>query len=175
MIVGLKTSTRFLEAKQWAIKDALEKLGIQAELRVDAFEPMPDEKQIFGFEELLQKAKKYAQETIANQDLGLSVGMENALSFIYSSNEWYYVTCVAVQTRSGSVATSFSSGISVPQWIIKEMQDKNANTFHSLIERLVGHPVDPVDFFSGYTLSRRELLLPPLLLTISQLSMEMKA
>lgn len=176
MTIGLKTTNHFVDEKKGAIEDAVKKLGLDANIIVEVFDPPSDAQQTFGFEELIKKSKQYANEVFKNKDLNLDlgIGIESTLSFIYSSNEWYYVNCIAVQTKSGNFKTSFTSGISLPDWIVKEMQDKNVKNFHALIVRLVGHPVDPVDFFSNYTLTRKDLLLPSLLLTISQLVTEAK-
>lgn len=172
MIIGLKTSDHFVAEKTGAIEDAAKKLGIEARILVNAYGPLPAYSQAFGFEELIQRARQYAREALVGQDpdLSIGIGMESALSFIYAANEWYYVMCIAVQAKNGSTTTSFTSGISVPEWMIKELQNNTTKTIDSLIEHAAGHPIDPVAFFSGYSLTRRELMLPPLLFTISQLT-----
>jgi len=172
MTVGLKTSDHFIDEKKGALEDALKKLGLDAKIVVNPFGAPSSDTQAFGFEELIQKAKQYAREALVSQDsdLGIGIGIESALSFIYAANEWYYVMCIAAQTKNGGTATSFTSGVSVPEWMIKELQNNSTKTLHSLIEHAAGHPVDPIAFFSGYSLSRKETMLPPLLLTISQLT-----
>lgn len=172
MTIGLKTSEHFVGEKMGAIEDAVKKLGLDAKILVNSFGAAPSEKQAFGFEELIQRARQYAREALVGQDpnLGIGIGMESALSFIYATNEWYYVMCIAAQAKNGGTATSFTSGVSVPEWMIKELQNNATKTLHSLIEHAAGHPVDPIAFFSGYSLTRREIMLPPLLLTISQLT-----
>lgn len=167
MTIALGTPNRYLEAKIEAIKEALKKLGIEAEITDKSFSPQYS--QTLGFEELIKKSKKYAAETLKDQNFDVGVGIENALSFIYSANEWYYVICVAILTKDGKEAVSFTPGIMVPQWMIQEVQKDNIE-LDALTERLAKED-DPVLYFSGGTLTRKELMMPALLLAFSKLGM----
>ena len=124
MKIGLYTSRRFLELKEQALAEAIKKLGIEAEIvHNENMDRPPSPEQAFGFEELFQRAKLCAAEAFQYADLDVGIGIENSLSFIYSADEWYYVICVALQTKDGATTASFTPGISVPVWMIKEVQD----------------------------------------------------
>ena len=171
MKIGLYTSRRFLELKEQALAEAIKKLGIEAEIvHNENMDRPPSPEQAFGFEELFQRAKLCAAAAFQYADLDVGIGIENSLSFIYSADEWYYVICVALQTKDGATTASFTPGISVPVWMIKEVQDGKIK-IDALTQRLAGEE-DPVVYFSGKTLTRKDLVLPALLLAFSKLNLE---
>jgi len=95
--------------------------------------------------------------------------VENSLSFIYSAHEWYYSICIALQTRDGTGTTSFTPGISIPLWMVKEVQDEKIK-LDVLTEKLAGEN-DPVAYFSAKMLTRKDLMVPALLLAFSNLGL----
>ena len=174
MTIGLYTSGRYLDLKKQAVEETLKRLGIEAKIiHDDSLERPSSPQQAFGFEELFQRTKLYAAEALKHQDIDVGIGVENSLSFIYSANEWYYVICVALHTKEGLITASFTPGISVPEWMIKEVQDTNVK-IDALTQRLAGEE-DPVAYFSGKTLTRKDLMIPALLLAFSKLNLEKHA
>jgi non-canonical (house-cleaning) NTP pyrophosphatase len=174
MTIGLYTSKRYIDLKKQAVEEAVAKLGIKAEIVHDeSLERPSSPQQAFGFEELFQRTKFYAAEALKHENIDIGVGVENSLSFIYNANEWYYVICVALCTKEGMATASFTPGISVPEWMIKEVQGNNIK-IDALTQRLAGEE-DPVVYFSAKTLTRKDLLVPALLLTFSKLNLEKRA
>jgi len=171
MKIGLYTSPRYYEAKREAVQETLAKLGINAEIVHDeSLERPSSPEQAFGFEELLQRAKHYAAEALKYGGIDIGIGVENSLSFVYSAKEWYYVICVALCTAKGMATASFTPGISVPEWMVKEVQDAHIKV-DALTQRLAGEE-DPVVYFSAKTLTRKDLMIPALLLAFAKLNLE---
>ncbi|MDP2598941.1 MAG: DUF84 family protein, partial [Candidatus Liptonbacteria bacterium] len=155
-------------------EEAVKKLGIDAAVVIDESSNAPSTtEQAFGFEELFQRAKIYAAEALKNPAIDVGIGVVSGLSFIYSADEWYYVICIALRTKNGAVTASFTPGISVPQWMIKEVQDSHIK-LDTLTERLAGED-DPVIYFSGKTLTRKDLMVPTILLAFSKLGLDKDA
>ena len=171
MTIGFYTSKRYFDMKKQAVEEAVKKLGIEASIVHDESMERPSSpKQAFGFEELFQRTKFYAEEALKHPGVDVGIGVENSLMFIYSANEWYYVICVALHTRTGAATASFTPGISIPDWMIKEVQGSNIK-IDALTQRLAGED-DPVIYFSAKTLSRKDLMVPALLLAFSKLGLE---
>jgi non-canonical (house-cleaning) NTP pyrophosphatase len=171
MNVGFYTSKHYFDSKRQALEEAAKKLGLEINIVIDESLHRPSAaQQAFGFEELFKRTKEYAAETLKHPDIEVGIAVENALAYIYSSNEWYYVICVALRTRDGRETASFTPGISVPLWMVKEVQDNNIK-LDALTQRLAGED-DPVVYFSGKTLTRQDLMIPALLLAFSALSLE---
>ncbi len=170
MTIGFYTSKHYFELKQAAVEEAVKKLGIEAEMVLNnSFRPsLPS--QIFGFEELFKRARACAAEAVSHDNIDVGIGIENALSFIYNADEWYYVIGVSVQTRDGRHAESFTPGIRVPIWMMKEVQGSNIK-MDSLTQNLAGED-DPVVYFSGGTLTRKDLMVPALLLAFANLNLD---
>jgi non-canonical (house-cleaning) NTP pyrophosphatase len=166
MKIGLYTSRHYFDSKKQALEEAMMKLGIQAEIALDdSF--IPSTEQAFGLEDLFKRTKTYAAKALERSDFDIGVGVENSLSRIYSADEWYYSICVAIQLRNGKSTTSFTPGISIPEWMIKEVQDEKIK-IDVLTERTAGEN-DPVVYFSAKTLTRKDLMVPAFLLAFSNL------
>ncbi len=173
MDVGFYTSKHYFEAKKQALTEAMQKLGLGFRIIQDeSLHPPSSEQQTFGFEELFKRAKTYASQALNYPDVEIGIGVENSLSYLYSADEWFYVICVAIVTTDGRRASSFTPGISVPFWMIKEVQDSGIK-IDALTQRLAGED-DPVAYFSGSTLTRKDLLIPAFLLAFSQLGIGKK-
>ena len=167
MKLGLYTSKRYLVPKQEALEEALTRLGIVAEIVHDeAFERPSSPVQAFGFEELFERAKFYATEATKRTGIDVGIGIENALAYIYSANEWFYVICTALARPDGSVTASFTPGISVPKWMVDEVQQDKIK-IDALTQQLAGED-DPVVYFSAKTLTRKDLMIPALLLAFAK-------
>ncbi|MGC9599589.1 MAG: DUF84 family protein [Minisyncoccia bacterium] len=173
MTIGFYTSKRYFDFKKAAVEEAVKRLGIEATVAADnAFRPsLPA--QTFGFEELFKRARSCAEEAVGRAGIDVGVGIENSLVFIFNANEWYYVICTAVKTKEGRTAESFTPGIRVPLWMIKEIQDSHIK-IDALTQSLAGEE-DPVIYFSGKTLTRKDLMMPALLLAFSNLSLEKRS
>ena len=170
MTIGLYTSQHYFDLKKAAIEEAVKRLGIEASFVLnDPFRPsLPS--QTFGFEDMFKRARACATEALSRENTDVGIGVENALSFVYNTDEWYYVIGVSIQTKDGRHAESFTSGIKVPLWMMKQVQDDKIK-IDSLTQTLAGED-DPVMYFSGGTLTRKDLMVPALLLAFSNLSLE---
>jgi non-canonical (house-cleaning) NTP pyrophosphatase len=171
MNIGFYTSQHYLESKKQALEEAIKKLGLDATQITDESSILQSSsEQAFGFEQLFERSKEYAATAIKSEKIDVGIGVASGLSFIYSADEWYYVICIALHTKSGGTTASFTPGISVPIWMVKEVQDTHTK-LDVLTERLAGTD-DPVIYFSGKTLTRKELMVPTLLLAFSKLGLD---
>jgi len=169
MTIGLYTSKHYSVPKKEAVEEAAKRLGIEVKtLFDDSFNPALTQ-QAFGFEELLQRTKTFAAEALKHDNVDVGIGIENSLSFIFSANEWYYVICIAIKTRDGKETATFTPGIGIPQTMVKEVQEKKVK-IDILTQRLAGED-DPVAYFSQKTLTRKDLMVPALLLAFSHLGL----
>ncbi len=170
MRVGFYTSTHYFEPKKEAVLEAAARFGIEAQIGLNSsFAAMMSTEQTFGFEDLMKKTKGYAAQAVMGQDADIGIGVENALTFLYAANEWYYVICIALQMRDGTSTANFTSGISIPPWMVKEVQDNHLK-LDVLTQRLAGED-DPVIYFSQHALTRKDLMVPAILLGFSKLGL----
>jgi non-canonical (house-cleaning) NTP pyrophosphatase len=173
MKIGFYTSNRYFELKKTAVVEATKKLGIDAELVLtDPIRPS-FVGQTFGFEDMFKRMRSCAAAALTRQNVDVGIGIENSLVFIYNADEWYYVIGVAIETKDGKHTESFTSGIKVPLWMIKEIQKSNLK-MDSYTQSLAGQD-DPVMYFSGGALTRKDLMIPALLLAFTDLNMEKSA
>ena len=173
MTIGFYTSNHYFDLKKTAVAEVLQKLGITAEMVLtDPFRPSLTS-QTFGFEDMFKRMRSCAAVAIERQNVDIGIGIENSLVFIYNADEWYYVIGIAIETRDGRHTESFTSGIKVPLWMIKEIQ-KNNLKMDSYTQSLAGQD-DPVMYFSGGTLTRKDIMVPALLLAFTDLNMEKPA
>lgn len=170
MTIGFYTSNHYFDLKKAAVEEVAKKLGLEAEIVLkDPFRPsLPS--QTFGFEDMFKRMRACAAEAIDRQNTDIGIGIENSLVFIYNADVWYYVIGVSIKTKDGKWAESFTPGIRVPLWMVKEVQEGNIK-MDSLTQSLAGED-DPVMFFSGKTLTRKDLMVPALLLAFADLNME---
>jgi len=173
MTIGFYTSNHYFDLKRTAVEEVIKKLGLDAEIVLkDPFRPsLPS--QTFGFEDMFKRMRACAAEALNRQNTDIGIGVENSLVFIYNAEEWYYVIGIAIQTKDGKRAESFTPGIKVPLWMIKEVQEGNIK-MDSLTQSLAGED-DPVMYFSGGMLTRKDLMIPALLLAFTDLNMEKPA
>ena len=168
--IGLYTSKHYFEPKKAAIEEAIKKLGIEATVVPEsAFRP-PLPAQTFGFEEMFNRARLCAAEAFSMGDLDIGIGIENCLTFVHNMDEWYYVIGISIQTKDGTHVESFTSGIKVPTWMMRQVQNDKIK-IDNLTQSLVGED-DPVMYFSGGTLTRKDLMMPALLLALVNLNLE---
>jgi non-canonical (house-cleaning) NTP pyrophosphatase len=170
MIIGLYTSQHYFDLKKAAIEEAVKKLGTATDVTfAGSFRPsLPT--QTFGFEEMFKRARNCSAEALGLKDVEVGIGIENSLTFIYSTDEWYYVIGISIQTQDGRHAESFTPGIKVPAWMMEDIQ-KNNIKIDTLTQSLAGED-DPVTFFSGGTLTRKDIMVPALLLAFANLSLK---
>lgn len=168
MRIGFYTSTHYIDSKRQSVQEAAERLGIEPEIIFDeAF--VPTTEQAYGFEELFKRTKVYARQALTRNDLDIGVGVENSLSFINSADEWFYTICIALETKDGRSTSSLTPAISIPLWMIKQIQDENIK-IDVLTERLAKED-DPVSYFSEKTLTRKDIMLPAVILAFSNLAL----
>ncbi len=169
MVISLYTSEHYFDLKKAAVEEAVKKIGAESDVAfVNTFRPsLPT--QTFGFEEMFKRAKSCSAEALNLKNGDIGIGIENSLTFIYSTDQWYYVIGVSVQTQDGRHAESFTPGIMVPSWMMEDIQ-KNNIKIDSLTQSLAGED-DPVMFFSGGMLTRKDIMVPTLLLAFSNLNL----
>lgn len=170
MIIGLYTSEHYFDQKKVAVEEAVKKLGTITDTTiVKAFRP-PLSEQTFGFEDMFKRAKACSEAAMNLEGAEIGIGIENSLAFIYNTNEWYYVIGISMQSKDGQRAESFTPGIKVPQWMMQDIQ-KNNRKIDSLTQELAGED-DPVIYFSGGTLTRKDIMVPTLLLAFANLNLK---
>jgi non-canonical (house-cleaning) NTP pyrophosphatase len=170
MTISFYTSKHYFDLKKAALEEVVKKLGIDASIVLNnPFRP-PLPSQTFGFEDMLKRARACAREALRRENTDIGIGIENSLILIFSADEWYYVIGVSIQTKDGRHAESFTSGIMVPAWMMKQVQDDKIK-IDSLTQSLAGED-DPVMYFSGGTLTRKDLMIPALLLAFTNLNLE---
>lgn len=170
MVISLYTSEHYFDFKKSAIEEAVKRIGSAENFSLQSSFRPPMPTQTFGFEEMFKRAQTCAAEALVNgsaADIGM--GIENSLSLIYSANEWYYVIGICVQTNDGRHAEAFTPGIKIPAWMMEEVQ-KNGMKIDSLTQSLAGED-DPVLYFSGGTLTRKDLMVPAILLAFANLNL----
>lgn len=173
MTISFFTSKHYFDLKKAAVEEVIKKLGLEANIIIDNPFAPSSPSQTFGFEEVFKRAQACAAEAVNRENTDVGIGIENTLSFIYNADEWYYVICVSVQTKDGQHAESFTPGIKIPLWMMKEIQDNNIK-MDSLTQNLAGEG-DPVMYFSGGTLTRKDLMVPALLLAFTNLNLEKRS
>ncbi len=170
MTIGLYTSRHYFDLKIGAIKEATKKLSIDADIVLgDSFRPSLVS-QTFGFEDMFKRAQECADEALKRQNTDIGIGIENSISFFNNANEWYYVIGISIKTKDGKHADSFTSGIRVPGWMMEQIQKDNLK-MDSLTQSLAKED-DPVMYFSGGTITRKDLMVPALLLAFANLNLD---
>ena len=168
MTIGIYTSVHYFDLKKAAVEEAMKKLspGVSPSF-VQSFRPsLPT--QTFGFEEMFKKARECSTEALKLENADIGIGIENSLTFIYSTEQWYYVIGISMQTQDGRHTESFTPGIKVPLWMMEDIQ-KNIIKIDSLTQSLAGED-DPIIYFSDGMLTRKDLMVPTLLLAFANLN-----
>ncbi|HUC02256.1 MAG TPA: DUF84 family protein [Candidatus Paceibacterota bacterium] len=170
MTIGIYTSEHYLQAKKASIEEAVKKLGIDAAIvSGDTFRPsLPA--QTFGFEEMFTRARGCAKQAIDLNGADIGIGIENSLSLMYSIHEWYYVIGISIETKDGGHAEGFTPGVRIPLWMMKQVQEDKVK-IDSLTSSLAGED-DPIVYFSGGTLTRKDIMVPALLLAFANLNLQ---
>lgn len=162
MIIAL-SATDAISAN--AVEGFLKALPLEGDLlRVNAGE----EDQVFGFAGLLEGARTKARHALDFQKADMGIGIENGLVQL-EGNGWFDFLCVAVRTKDGRESVNFSGGFSVPDWIVREMKEKNAK-LSTIIRRLSrGNERDPLRYFSKGMLAREDSLRSVMLGALSKI------
>lgn len=170
MNISIYTSQHYFDLKKAAVEEAFKKFGVEANvIPTTVFRPSWPA-QTFGFEEMFRRAVDCSAEALKIGDAEIGIGVENTLSFVSNAHEWYYVIGVSVQTKDGRHAESFTPGISVPTWMMEQIQNDKIK-MDALTQSLAGED-DPVKFFSGGTLSRKDIMVPALLLALANVKLD---
>jgi non-canonical (house-cleaning) NTP pyrophosphatase len=168
MTIGIYTSEHYFDLKKAAVEEAVKKLWPGTAITfVQAFRPsLPT--QTFGFEEMFKRARECSTAALRLDTAEIGIGIENSLTFIYTTEQWYYSIGISIQTQDGRHTESFTPGIKVPSWMMEDIQ-KNSIKIDSLTQTLAGED-DPIIYFSDGMLTRKDLMVPTLLLAFSNLN-----
>jgi len=144
------------ELKVRALKNAIEKLGLEdaeiISIKTDSGVP----KQPFGYEEMTTGAKNRVQKAIDETCPDFGVGVENGLVEI--EGNYFDIACIYIRSKEGDESVSFSSGISIPDWVIEEIREKDTEG-GEITKRLSGDSEkDTGKYFSGGMIKREDIL-----------------
>lgn len=143
------------ELKVRALKDALGKLNMEAEI-VSMKADSGISKQPFGYEDMITGAKNRAQKAADEINPDFAVGIENGLVEI--ERNYFDIACIYIKSKENDESVSFSSGICIPDWVIKEIKEKDTEG-GEITKRLSGDSEkDTGKYFSGGMIKREEIL-----------------
>ena len=163
MKIGIGTTS---ELKIRALKNALSKFDKEIEIL-----PVKTESgvssQPFGFGEMVEGARNRIHGVISTIHPDIAIAVESGL--VEVSGKYFDIACVIASTEDGEEFVSYSSGYFVPDWIIKEIKEKNTE-FGYITQRLSGDTdKDPIKYFSDNVVKREELLSQAILIALTQL------
>jgi inosine/xanthosine triphosphatase len=163
MKIGIGTTS---ELKIRALKEALEKLGIEYDVV-----PMKTDSGIsnqpFGYEEIIKGANTRAKKVLDELNADIGVGIENGLVEI--GENYFDVACIFVISKDGETSTAFSSAILMPKWIIEEIKEKNTEV-GEITKRLSGDPEkDGFKYFTNGVITRKEALIPAIVFAFAKI------
>lgn len=143
------------ELKVRALKDALYKLGIEAEIA-----PIKTNSSVsnqpFGYEETTKGAKNRSATAFEKESPDMALGVESGL--IEIEENYFDIACIFIKTKDGEESISYSSGYFTPKWIIDEIKENNTE-YGYITQRLSGNDEkDPLKYFSVGKMKREELL-----------------
>ena len=163
MKIGIGTTS---ELKIRALENALSKCGGEIEiLSVKTDSGVPN--QPFGFDEMMEGARNRAHGIISVMHPDIAIAVESGL--VEVGGKHFDIACVIVVTEDGEEFVSYSAGYFVPDWIIKEIKEKNTE-FGYITQRLSGDTdKDPIKYFSDNVVKREELLSQAILIALTQL------
>jgi inosine/xanthosine triphosphatase len=154
------------ELKISALKNALEKLNIEAEI-VSAKTDSGISNQPFGYEETTKGAKNRAKEALEKTGSNLAMGVESGL--IKIEGNYFDIACIYMVSKEGDESVSYSSGYFTPQWIIDEIKEKDIE-YGIITQRLSNDPdKDPIKYFSGGKIKREKLLSQAITIALVQM------
>lgn len=146
------------ELKVRALKNALEKFGVNAEI-VSIKTESGISNQPFGYKEMIKGAKNRATKALEETDSDFAFGVENGLVEI--EGDYFDIACIYVLSKEGDESTSYSSGVFTPKWMIDEVKEENTE-IGEIIKKLVWKEEkmekDPIKYFSDGKIRREELL-----------------
>lgn len=154
------------ELKVRALKSALDGVQVEAEV-VPIKTDSGISKQPFGYEEMVKGAKNRAKEALEKADSDLAVGVENGLVEI--EGNFFDIACAYIISKNGEESMAFSSGISIPQWVIDEIKEKDTEV-GEITKRLSGDDEkDGFKYFSNGAIKRDESLSQAILLALMKI------
>lgn len=143
------------ELKVRALRNALANIKIEAEvltLKTDS----GISKQPFGYTEMMVGAKNRAREAMSETSSDFTVGIENGLVEIEGS--YFDIACIFIKSKENDESVTFSSGISIPNWVIEEIKEKGTEG-GEITQRLSGESEkDTPKYFSGGMIKREDIL-----------------
>ncbi|MFA6269833.1 MAG: inosine/xanthosine triphosphatase [Candidatus Paceibacterota bacterium] len=138
-----------------ALKNALDNIQIEANvLPVKADSGIS--KQPFGYGEMIIGAKNRAQQALDETSSDFTVGIENGLVEI--EGNYFDIACIYIKTKANDESITFSSGISIPDWVIEEIKERDTEG-GEITKRLSGDSEkDTGKYFSGGMIKREDIL-----------------
>lgn len=149
-----------------ALENALKVLHIDAEILHDKTSSGVAE-QPFGYEEISQGAHNRLMECKKKFDPDIAVAVESGLVSIGGS--YFDIGCVRLISRDNKESMAFSSGYFVPDWMAKEVKEKDSD-IGIVAKRLSGgEDKDPLGYFSGHLIRREDSLSQAIVLAFVKL------
>jgi inosine/xanthosine triphosphatase len=159
------------ELKIRALKDALDKLGVNAEI-VQRKTDSGVSSQPFGFEEMTLGAKNRVAQCKKELNADLFLSVESGIAPI--EGNFFDVACAYALSNDGKESISYSSGYFLPEWMVREVKEKNTELGHITQRLSGGGEKDPLRYLSGDSMRREELLSQAIALALVKLSKEEK-
>lgn len=142
------------ELKTRALKEALNKLGVEAEISSIKTDSGVSS-QPFDYEETTQGAKNRATSAFEKENPEMAIGIESGL--IEIEGNYFDIACVYIKTKEDE-SFAYSAGYFTPKWIIDEIKETNTE-YGYITQRLSGDAEkDPFKYFSEGKIKREELL-----------------
>lgn len=154
------------ELKVRALRDALERINIEAEmLPVKTSSGIAD--QPFGFEEIIKGATTRAENSLNEVGADIGVGVENGLVEI--GGDYFDVACVIIKTKDGNKSAAFSPAILIPEWIIKKIKEENTEV-GEITKALSGDTEkDGFKYFTNGAITRKEALFQAIVFAFAKI------
>lgn len=163
MKVALGTTS---ELKIRALKLALDKLGIEAEVISQKVESNIAD-QPFGYEEMITGANNRVNNLSKILDSDIYVSIESGLVLI--GGMYFDIACVYCRDRENFESISFSSGYCVPNWVVEKIK-KEKTELGFITQELSGDTdKDGIKYFSDGFIKREELIYQAILISLSKL------
>ncbi len=149
-----------------ALKDALDKLGLKAEIASIKTDSGVSN-QPFGFDEIIIGARNRTDKSLKETSADIGVGIENGLVEI--EDNYFDVAGVFVVSKTGENSTAFSAAILMPDWIIREIKE-NKTEVGEITKKLSGdEEKDGFKYFTNGAITRREALSQALVFAFAKI------
>jgi inosine/xanthosine triphosphatase len=159
------------ELKVRALKEALGALNIDAEVIAGKTDSKVS-KQPFGYEETCKGALNRVTQCKQTFNPDIAIAIESGL--IEIEENYFDIACVYAISKENKKSITFSSGYFVPDWMIKEIKEKDTE-IGEITKKLSGDTdKDPLKYFSGNSIKREDLLSQAVALALVKLFNESK-